>query len=489
MWQSGPPAVMSIGTDSLQSPSFRTAEEATGVHIDMIGCAPDVWATQFSIMIAGGEYPDLIGRFGPTYTGGYEAGIADGIIIDMKELIPTYAPDYWEILNEKGGVKDCTTDSGYMPAMGEILVNTSGINNGPMVNEAWLAEAGFDTLKTYDDYEQYLTYCKSEHNASLLMHHQCVWLGNYFCAGFGVMGYQNLASMSRYGFYQVDGTVKHGWIEDGFKDYLTLMNDWWEKGLLDQDIIYDNSIAYASTGEYAYVYQMKASCFYGNKGNIPSYERSVAVEGTKFVAVPDPVLKVGDTTHFQFPNSDDYGISGYTAISISTQCEDPVLATQYLNYWFTDEGFLAANYGEEGYSYEMVNGQPQYTDVVLKAPNQTANDYINSYMNVVMCCLMDPDKLNFTYTDAQLAANSIWSSNNDTAWLYPAAASLTADEGDEFSTIMGDVNTYGKENIVKFIIGEKPLDEFDAFADQLVNLGMDRCIEIYQAAYNRYMNR
>lgn len=36
-------------------------------------------------------------------------------------------------------------------------------------------------------------------------------------------------------FYVQDGVVKYGLVEDGFYDYLTMMNRWYENGLLYAD--------------------------------------------------------------------------------------------------------------------------------------------------------------------------------------------------------------------------------------------------------------
>ena len=38
---------------------------------------------------------------------------------------------------------------------------------------------------------------------------------------------------------------------------------------------------------------------------------------------------------------------------------------QYLDYFYGEEGHMAANFGVEGDTYEMVNGKPRYTDKIL----------------------------------------------------------------------------------------------------------------------------
>ena len=48
--------------------------------------------------------------------------------------------------------------------------------------------------------------------------------------------------------------------------------------------------------------------------------------------------------------------------------------------------------------------------------------------------------------------------------------------------------TYLKEHIANFISGTESLDNFDAYIDGLRQLGMDRYIEIMQAAIDPYFD-
>ena len=66
---------------------------------------------------------------------------------------------------------------------------------------------------------------------------------------------------------------------------------------------------------------------------------------------------------------------------------------------------------------------------------------------------------------------------------------LTADEQTEYSNIMTDFETFKSENIIAFIIGTRPINEFDKFVQECKSRNLDRAVEIYQTAYERYMNR
>jgi len=61
------------------------------------------------------------------------------------------------------------------------------------------------------------------------------------------------------------------------------------------------------------------------------------------------------------------------------------------------------------------------------------------------------------------------------------------EESNEMSLITTDLETYVEENIVLFILGDKPLDEFDEFVDQVKAMNIDRCVEITQESYDRYL--
>ena len=65
----------------------------------------------------------------------------------------------------------------------------------------------------------------------------------------------------------------------------------------------------------------------------------------------------------------------------------------------------------------------------------------------------------------------------------------TTDEARELSQLQTQVETYGDEMMFKFITGERSLDEFDAFVEELKGMGSERISELQQAAYDRFMAR
>ena len=65
----------------------------------------------------------------------------------------------------------------------------------------------------------------------------------------------------------------------------------------------------------------------------------------------------------------------------------------------------------------------------------------------------------------------------------------TAEESEEYSTIMNEVETYRDEMTNKFILGTESLDNFDQYVETMNSLGLQRAIEIQDAALERYNER
>ena len=88
------------------------------------------------------------------------------------------------------------------------------------------------------------------------------------------------------------------------------------------------------------------------------------------------------------------------------------------------------------------------------------------------------------------AGDTWYEGNGDTCnWVYPNSVTMTPDEITESSTIYNAMSTYVKEMAIKFITGEESLDNWDNYINTLNDMGMEKMLEIRQAAYDRYLAR
>ena len=150
-------------------------------------------------------------------------------------------------------------------------------------------------------------------------------------------------------------------MESGWKDFLAEFSKWYQEGLIDPDIaiVDKKTVGAKMTGG-----QAGASMgFAGSR--LGSWMQSMASIDPKYelVGTPFPVLKKGDTPKFGHLDT-YYGLSG--SVAITTQCKDVETAARFLDYGYSEEGHLLYNFGIEGESYTMADGNPKYTDFITQ---------------------------------------------------------------------------------------------------------------------------
>lgn len=185
-------------------------------------------------------------------------------------------------------------------------------------------------------------------------------------------------------------------------------------------------------------------------------------------------------------------ITGQTGIAVTTAVADVdklEKIARWLDYRFSEEGALLLNYGIEGDTYTLVDGKPQFTDKILANPDGiSASDMIEQTTDSKYGALYDWTRMRQTVTEEAWGFYDIWGNSSSGDWVMPPVT-LTSDEGAEYSAIYGDIQTLINESVVQFITGQKQMSEYDALIEQVKSMNIDRCIEIQQAALDRYLNR
>jgi len=103
-------------TDPNEFPVWQELEARPNIHFDWtISSSP---GEQFALMIASQDYDDLFAGVGGYLTGGIDYSIEEEIIIDLAELVPQYAPNYYALMTADDYTrKNCYTDTGKLGAL------------------------------------------------------------------------------------------------------------------------------------------------------------------------------------------------------------------------------------------------------------------------------------------------------------------------------------------------------------------------------------
>lgn len=466
---------------------MQVANDAVNVNVAYVHPATGTENETFNLRIASMELEDIMEYSWGSYPGSPTQAIEDGIIIDLAPYLEQgYAPNYKKILDENPDLaKQVTTDDGQIYAFACIGSESVAVTSGFIVREDMMDAVGLDAPETMEDWEELLTAFKENLGVAAPFTgtmDQIIGANSWFAGAFGTYS----------GFYVDDGIVHYGILDEEYKEYISTMERWYASGLIDPEIFGNDSAALSSN-----MLNDKSAALIGSIGSgIGTYTNNAkANEGTnpdfKLVGVQYPVMDGGDEPEFI---NRSWDVRTLNMAAITTACEDIEAAMAYLDFWYSEEGHMLKNFGIEGLSYEMVDGEPQYTDLILNNPDglsieQALGRYTRASQPSVGVIDIKYYEGYFQLPE-QLDAMSTWNEYADNALnvLMPTI-SATTEESEELATLTSSINTYVEEELTKFIMGTRDISEYDSFVDTLKTMGIERAIEIEQAGYDRYMAR
>ena len=442
-------------------------EDATGVTINATGIPAADYHQALNVDISAGEIPDLMLSV-PTYmmTEDIDA------LLELSDLIAEYAPNYISAVNElDGGPQSAVNSEGKLFSMCALMDHPAVLSGfGLVLRQDWVEELGVSAPETYDDYHNLLLAIKNTYQpAQPLRLPECGVTGyNNFCSGFGI----SLGSRSaNHGFYQVDGTVHYDPLEEGFTQYLTLLHQWYQEGIINSKFL-----DFTDFESNSYLIELST----GNCGAfflpITAYDTLEGMCSFPITPGMDPVQVSGDTTHLAPACATVIWSQGY---SISTECKNPEQAMMALDWLYTPEARALSAYGTEGISYEIADNQPTFTALVQNDPGTQLPNY--TAMTLGAC--IAPERVSLLSTSN---AMEVWNRQKDDDYMIPQGVQMTQEDSEEYTALAADISTYIDSLIPQFITGERPLSDIPAAQEKIRGWDVERCIELWQEALDRY---
>ena len=473
------PDVANTGLDTNRG--VMLMEEATGVNLNWTLIDQDAYAEKFSITLASGDYPDYFGVPDTMVSGGIDALVDQEICIDLVPLLDTCLPDFKAGLysTNEDYRKDLTSDNGHMTTI-KAYENQSTM--GMYIRQDWLDQLGLETPETYDELHDVLAAFKSGIDGCaypMLMTQNWDYSNNAFVGGYDTSGYGTSSDLS---YFVLDGQVQAGILSDNYKEYVQMLHDWYAEGLIGEPTMSIQNMFQINE------YLLSNQCGFGNGQSDTLSESSKAQAGGTYDMQPiKPIVREKGDTFKLYANNGQTGNGGW---AITTACEYPEEAAKVINWMWTDEGYEAMNFGIEGETYNVVDGKIVYTDLITNNPNGF-NAMFNTcseiaFFDLPFDCAMERKAATFS-NEAEAKAQEVWRENTSNEMRY--YGTLSMDESEQYSTLASDLATKAAETISKFITGDKAMSEWDSFIEELKGMGIETCIELKQAAYDRYQAR
>ncbi len=490
MWCSMDKAAGAI-SDWSENLVYKTMADITNVKVEFqhppVGSELDA----FNLLCASGDYPDAIQYSWLQTSTGVASGpakfIDDGIIIRLNDLFDQYAPNMMAWLDKNPDIKrQIMLDDGSFYCMPSIYAEIElATHQGPIVREDWLDKIGMTTadlpttLQGWEDMLIKIKECPELDDVIPFLFEQ---MKNFtdsptFLGAFGITQE----------FYNDNGTVKFGVIQPEYKEFLALMRKWNELGLLDPEFaantakLRDEKV----TGD-------KVFSFIGSMGNsITRYTAMCRPTNPDFKIIPAryPTINEGETPVVGQQGAKFTG----AGVAITTACKNPEVIIRFFDYFYTEEGHEFSNWGIKGETYDVdADGNLYFLPIIIDNPDGLSREQAMAKYTIwqsqspvykMKDVLEQRDSL-----PEQIEGRKNWMACTNAIIMPPVTP--TSEEASEFAGILNDVRTYYWEQATKIITGAVGLDEgYDAMVATLKGMGIDRAIELRQAALDRYLAR
>lgn len=470
------------------------AEAATGVKLEFIEVGNTTAAEQFNLMVASGDMTDLIPA-SEYYTGGLTKAYEEDIIVDINEYVEENMPNYaavFETLDEKTQ-REALSD-GMMLAF-RIIADGSYSGNGFVTRSDWMQELGVSWDSNLISLEEFTDYLRDIHSTfdtpyTYYMTDGTINLQAAFDTAIPALVSDGFMTFVTSAIFREGDTVNSGWITDGYRDYLE-----WIRTMMAEGILYEDFLSLENSKLV-----MNEYCGTGLTGvwmaNADKIEETAAyaTEADYGVAAVPNIVADPEAPYVWL--QDVSLVTTNVGFSISADCNQPELVCQWMNYFWTTDGYYMANYGVEGESYHMERDAAVFdwdkpiTDTGKTAPNAEMAQQLFTMMRFTFF-YSDHDRLLPTFPDSALEAIEIWNPEGSDERYYPTTleAGFTVDENAKIAEYEQDMLTYAQETCLKFMTGELEITDqnWNDYIATMEEMGIHEVIAVYQNAYDQYL--
>ncbi len=486
-----PPLAAIMDSPNDMSLLYQKFEEITNVHIDFQMVNMMDAATTFTLMIAGGDYCDIINdalNYYDTADQAYE----DGIAVDLTEY-PDSVPNFMALLDQYSQIRsDLETLEGHILNMPRIDIPIGqAAESGLLIRQDWLDDLGLDMPNSYDEMHNVLAAFKNAYNVTdpYVMPYQVLSPWGLMSAGYGIPA---VADANNFYVDLKTDQVELATISDAYYDYLCMFRDWYQEGLINPNFVSQAS----NLPDESIISTEQTGIWFSDLSYIKTYQELLTSinPNSELALMGDPGIDAQRSGYME-KQLTSAGTGGF---SVSEQCDDVALALSWCDMWYNPDLTQFINYGYEGETFDYdENGNPVLGGIIVN--NDLGLPSLKMANGVYLCTsggfIYDLHKYDLEFTDLQKAAYTEWLITADDPSTVvtsdiPSGAKLTAAEADVVTTAMGDITTHVGEMALKFVTGAVELtpESYAAYVTDIEGMRLQEALDAMQQAYGRYLS-
>lgn len=462
---------------------YDVAEERTGIHVDYIS-GPEEAADVYSEVdqrVISGDLPDAVmTKLAQTNVYGPQ-----GVFADLAPYIEKYAPNLQKYIDDNPDYKALVSDAdGHIyglcketPIFADLI--------GYRVDHFKAAGIDPDSIVTVDDFTKALETLKAYYGKDNPNYYPLTGRDTAirFASWFGAAS--NISSTESNGIY-INGHYKDGSIDimnDGTYKMAETMKKWYDEGLIQPEWVAGTfseadweAAMLNGNGSVFYDYYNRAEWFMENGGpdNDPNYQMGVL-----------NFIKDDNGNPQKMPVSMKYNDECVTAVNAN--CSEDKIKTilTFIDYFYSEEGEILANYGVEGESFKDTNGDKEFIVDYQTEEATPAGEKRWSFLSDRLTVCKPVDNAAFFKWNAPLIAEATGRLYTDENLGTSYVLKFTDDQSKEVTNLLASVFDAQMSGIAQFIDGARELtpDNWAAFQQEMNDLGLSRIEEIQLAAY------
>ena len=284
------------------------------------------------------------------------------------------------------------------------------------------------------------------------------------------------------------------WYQENIKEYISYMNSLYEAGLM-VDITNQTNTRLAAnqmSGEANWAAQTwEEPSIQVQEGAQPPYLAPIVIQA---VEDTEPLVRLQSGENLMS-----------RIYAVTSECEDTEAIARLLDYMCSPEYVELTEHGVEEINftrtedgdYQQLSGDDIDNSIMslmygaLWSSNVLPRMDLNKDMSTELVAGIQLGKdagIEEGYQAKADFADWVFTENMENTVNYSPLTMLavaTQEETKRTSEILTDLKTYSEELLTKLILGQKSMDDWDSYMDDLKRLGLDELIEIYQGRYDR----
>lgn len=459
---------------------FSKLKEMTDVEFDMTVIPSSDYEQKRSLMISAGESPIIIPK---SYPGTENAFVTSGAILPVSDYIE-YMPNFQEKV-EKWDIES-TLDT--LRQSDGKYYNLPGLHENvwPDYTLAYrkdiLDENGWSIPETWDEFKTLLENMKEKYPDKVPFSDR--WQGqallNYAAASFGTKGGWGYSGTT---FDEDKGEFVYTGTTNEYREMVTYFNSLVDEGLMDKE-------SFTQDDEQALQKFVTGETFVISTNGQELINMGVTMDsnlGEGNYEVVKGLTPEGPAGAVIGGNQLENGIMISSKIKDSPNFKAILQLIDWL--WYSDEGQIFAKWGVEGETYTLEDDKYTLTsDINFKGLNPSGTkdlqkDYGFSGGNFAYGG--STDLLYSTMSDEEVKWLEEMADKREQTEAEPAAP-LSETDQEQASLLATPIKDFVDQSTLQFIVGQRDLSDWDAYAEEVVSKGSDRYLDMVNNAYEEY---